>query len=81
MWIDQERFIQLKEEMYAPSGKLLKVSTVEKVEQFGNRFYPTITVMEDKIRKNSNTRMILDKIQFDIPIPANTFTRQHLTSR
>jgi hypothetical protein len=67
--------------MYAPSGKLLKVSTTEKVEQFGNRFYPTEVVMEDKIRKNSNTRMITDKIQFNLVIPDGTFTRQHLTSR
>ncbi len=81
MWVDEERFVQLKEELYAPSGKLLKVSTSEKVEQFGSRYYPTIVVMEDKIRKNSNTRMIIDKIQFDMDIPAGTFTRQRLTSR
>lgn len=81
MWVDKERFIQLKEEMYAPSGKLLKVSSTEKVEQFGGRYYPTIVVMEDKIRKNSNTRMIIDKIQFDIAVPSGTFTRQHLTGR
>lgn len=81
MWVDKERFIQLKEEMYAPSGKLLKVSTVEKVAQFGSRWYPTASVMEDKIRKNSNTRMILDKIQFDVAVPAGTFTRQNLTGR
>ena len=79
MWVDQERFIQLKEEMYASSGKLLKVSTTEKVEQFGSRYYPTITVMEDKLRQNSSTRKIIDKIQFDAAIPAGTFTRQHLT--
>jgi outer membrane lipoprotein-sorting protein len=81
MWVDKEQFIQLKEEFYAPSGKLLKVSTTEKVELFGSRYYPTVVLMEDKIRKNSNTRMILDKIQFDVAIPAGTFTRQHLTSR
>jgi outer membrane lipoprotein-sorting protein len=81
MWIDKEQFIGLKEELYAPSGKLLKVSTTEKVEQFGSRYYATVVSMEDKIRKNSNTRMIIDKIQFDVAIPAGTFTRQHLTSR
>ena len=79
MWVDQERFIQLKEELYAPSGKLLKESTTEKVDQFGSRYYPTITVMEDKLRKNSNTRMIIDKILFDVAIPEGTFTRQYLT--
>jgi outer membrane lipoprotein-sorting protein len=79
MWVDQEQFIQLKEEMYASSGKLLKVQTNEKVEQFGNRYYPTISVMEDKLRQNSNTRMIIDKVQFDVVIPPGLFTRQHLT--
>lgn len=81
MWIDKEHFIGLKEELYAPSGKLLKVSTTEKVEQFGSRYYPTMIVMEDKIRKNSSTRMIIDKIQFNLAIPPQTFTRQNLTSR
>lgn len=81
MWVDKDRFIELKEELFAPSGKLLKVSVTEKVEQFGTRFYPTIVVMEDKLRKNSNTRFIIDKIQFDVAIPAGTFTRQRLTGR
>ena len=81
MWVDKDRFIELKEELFAPSGKLLKVSTTEKVEQFGERYYPTVIVMEDKLRKNSNTRFIIDKIQFDVAIPAGTFTRQRLTGR
>jgi outer membrane lipoprotein-sorting protein len=81
MWIDKDRFIELKEELYAPSGKLLKVSATEKVEQFGDRYYPTIIVMVDKLRKNSSTRFIIDKIQFNVAIPAGTFTRQRLTGR
>jgi outer membrane lipoprotein-sorting protein len=81
MWVDKNHFIELKEELYAPSGKLLKVSATEKVEQFGDRYYPTIIVMEDKLRKNSSTRFIIDKIQFNVTIPAGTFTRQRLTGR
>lgn len=81
MWVDKDRFIELKEELFAPSGKLLKMSATEKVEQFGNRYYPTVVVMEDKLRKKSSTRFIIDKIQFDVAIPAGTFTRQRLTGR
>jgi outer membrane lipoprotein-sorting protein len=81
MWVDKERFIELKEELFAPSGKLLKVSVIEKVERFGERYYPTIVVMEDKLRKNSNTRFIIDKIQFNVAVPVGTFTRQRLTGR
>jgi outer membrane lipoprotein-sorting protein len=81
MWVDKERFIQLREELYAPSGKLLKLATTEKVDQFDQRYYPTITVMEDKLRKNSNTRFIIDQIRFNVAIPPGTFTRQRLTGR
>lgn len=81
MWVDKERYIELKEELFAPSGKLLKVSVTEKVEQFGERYYPMIVVMEDKLRKNSKTRFVIDKIQFNVAIPQGTFTRQHLTGR
>jgi outer membrane lipoprotein-sorting protein len=80
-WVDKERFVGLKEEMYAPSGKLLKVSTVEKVERLAGRFYPTVSIMEDKLRKNSNTRFVVETIRFDAPVPAGTFTRQRLTGR
>lgn len=81
MWVDKERFIELKEELFAPSGKLLKVSSTEKIEQFGARYYPTVVIMQDKLRKNSNTRFAIDKIQFNVAIPPGTFTRQRLTGR
>ncbi|MGE5551301.1 MAG: outer membrane lipoprotein-sorting protein [Bacteroidota bacterium] len=81
VWVDKERFVGLKEELYAPSGKLLKVSTTEKVERFGARYYATALRMEDKLRKKSSTRFVMDKIVFDLPIPAGTFTRQRLTAK
>lgn len=81
IWVDQKRFVELKEELYAPSGKLLKISRIESVEQFGNRFYPMVIVMADKLRKNSSTRFTIEKIQFNVPIPQGTFTRQRLTGR
>jgi len=33
--------------------------------------------MEDKLRKNSKTEMVLKKIDFDIPIPPNTFSERN----
>ena len=81
MWIDKKRFVGIKEELYAPSGKLLKVSRAEKVEQFGERFYPTVVVMSDKLRKNSSTRFVIEKMQFDLDLPSGTFSRQNLTAR
>lgn len=78
VWVDKERFIGLKEELYAKSGKLLKIMSVEKVEIYKDRFYPTQILLEDKLRKNSQTRMTLTKIQFDIDIPETTFSERRL---
>lgn len=81
IWVDNEKFIGLKVELYAKSGKLLKVLTVEGIKSFKNRYYPTKVTMEDKLRKNSKTEMIIKSIKFDIPIPAGTFTERNLMRR
>lgn len=78
MWVDQERYVVLKQEMYAKSGKLLKVSYSSDVKQIGDRFYVTKTRMEDKLRKDTYTEMIFTNIKLDEPIPASVFTLQNL---
>jgi len=80
-WIDKERFIGLKEELYAKSGKLLKVMTADEIKTFENRTYPTRITLEDKLRKNSKTQMVVKKIEFDIPIPEETFSERRLLKR
>lgn len=81
IWVDKERFIGLKEELYAKSGKLLKVLTVDDIKSFKNRFYPTRITMEDKLRKNSKTEMVIKKIDFDISIPDETFSERRLMKK
>lgn len=77
-WVDQERFVGLKEELYAQSGRLLKVMSVTKVEKLEGRWYPIESVMEDKLRKNTRTEFVLKSIEFNPPIPAGTFTLENL---
>jgi outer membrane lipoprotein-sorting protein len=81
IWVDQKQFIGLKEELYAKSGKLLKVMTVDKIENYKNRNYPTELTMKDLLRKNSSTKMIVTKIDFDIDIPRGTFSERNLQKR
>ena len=77
-WVDKHRFLVLKEELYAKSGKLLKTLEVNDVKTFKNRFYPTKITMEDKLRKDSQTQLVLKKIDFDIVIPEETFSERQL---
>ena len=79
LWVDKKTFIPLKEELYAKSGKLLKVSETEKIDSFGKRHYPTKSVLRNLLRKDSRTEFIITKIQFDVSIPAGTFTERSLT--
>lgn len=78
IWVDKERFIVLKSELYAKSGKLLKLMTVLKVEKYKDRFYPTHVVMENKLRKNTKTEMVTLEIKFNIDIPEELFSIRNL---
>ncbi|MFC1492764.1 outer membrane lipoprotein-sorting protein [candidate division KSB1 bacterium] len=79
--VEKDRFIAVKSEMYAKTGKLLKSSHVEKIEKIGDRYYPTHVVMTDELRKNSRTEFIMSEIEFDANIPESTFTRRNLEKR
>ena len=81
IWVDKEKFLGLKEELYAKSGKLLKVLIASEIKTFKNRFYPTVITMEDKLRKNSKTEMRVTDIQFDIQIPDGTFSERNLQKK
>ncbi|NLC52759.1 MAG: outer membrane lipoprotein-sorting protein [Firmicutes bacterium] len=77
-WVDKERFVGLKEELYARSGRLLKVMTVTKVAVIEGRWYPVESVMEDKLRRDTRTEFIIKAIEFNPQIPAGTFTLENL---
>jgi outer membrane lipoprotein-sorting protein len=70
--------VGLKEELYARSGRLLKVMHTRKVEQMEDRWYPVESVMEDKLRKNTRTEFFVKSIEFNPDIPAATFTLENL---
>ncbi|GAH29032.1 unnamed protein product [marine sediment metagenome] len=77
-WIDKERFISLKEELYAQSGRLLKETKVNEVQEIEGRWIPIDSVMENKLRKDTYTGFKITKIDFNPEIPEVTFTLQNL---
>ncbi len=78
-WVDAERFVVLKAEMYAKSGKLLKESTALEVKQFGTRWFTTKVKMEDKLKKGGGTVFTMKDIQFGVSLPADMFSLQRLS--
>jgi len=79
MWVDAERYVVLKEEMYAKSGKLLKTSATLKVERVGDRWYPSRTEYVSKLRNNTKTLFEMSKIEIDATLDEKQFTMTALT--
>ena len=77
-WIDKERFVGMKEELYAESGRLLKVSKAEKIEQIESRWIPVNSVMENKLREGTFTRFIINEINLNPELDENLFSLQRL---
>ena len=53
----------------------------EGIKNFNHRFYPTKITMEDKLRENSKTDMLIKKVDFDISIPEETFSERRLMKK
>lgn len=75
IWVDKERYIPLKQELYAKSGKLLKTMSLKDVERMSGRWYPRRFIYKDMLKRGDGTEFILDSILFDQTIPKHIFTK------
>lgn len=78
LWIDAEYFYPLKEELYAKSGKLIKEITISDFKKIGNKNFPTKIRMENKLRRNTYTELVLENVKLDEVIPERIFTKAYL---
>jgi len=78
IWVDKERFVSLKEERFAKSGKLLKTFTVMKVSRIKNRWIPTQVVFKDELKSGKGTEFFLESIELNANIPEHIFTKASL---
>jgi len=78
MWVDQERFIPLQEELFAKSGQMLKKTVMSEIVQIDGRWYPKKINFKDVLKSGEGTDFILKKVQFNPPIPGYIFTKASL---
>lgn len=78
MWVDKQLFIQWKEEMFAKSGALLKVSHVLEVKKIGSRHFPTKLEMVNMLRKDTKTMFEMADVTFDVNLDKGMFSLQSL---
>ncbi len=78
MWIDSEKYIPLKEELYAKSGQLLKRSTLSNVIRVDGRWFPATIVYKDMLKQGEGTEFRITSIRFNQQIPEYIFTKAAL---
>ena len=78
MWVDEEQYVPLRVEMFAKGGKLLKRITFGDVRKIQNRWYPMSVLYKDVLKEGNGTRMIIEEIKMDVPIPASVFNKSNL---
>ena len=78
IWMDEEKFIPIREELYAKSGKLLKKTELYDFKRIQGRWFPGKMVFKDVLKKGEGTEFIVDEIVFDTDIPEHLFTKAAL---
>lgn len=78
LWVDKDRNIPLKEELYAKSGKMLKKTELTNITKHGSRWYPGKITFKDMLKQGAGTEFIVDEIKFDIEIPEHMLSKASL---
>ena len=77
-WVDTERYVPLKEELFAKSGKLLKRITFSNIQKVEDRWFPMSFLYKDMLKEGPGTKMTIQEIKLNTPIPASCFNLGNL---
>ena len=77
-WIDTERYVPLKEELYAKSGQMLKRTTLSDVKKIQGRWFPTKMVYKDMLKQGNGTEFKVLDMKFNQEIDEYIFTKAAL---
>ena len=78
VWVDKERFLPLKEERYAKSGRALKRTEILEVFKIEDRWYPKRILYHDLMQSGEGTEYIINSINLHVNIPDSQFTKAAL---
>ena len=77
-WVDKEYMIPLKQQLFAKSGKMLKVIELSDLFRIDDRWYPKRMLFQDVLLKGKGTEFIIESINFDENIPNHIFSKASL---
>jgi outer membrane lipoprotein-sorting protein len=78
IWVDKARYVVLKENLYAKSGKLLKTMDVREVMKVQDRWIAKAVLYKDVLKEGKGTEFFVDSIELDAKIPDYLFSKAAL---
>ncbi|MGD8628980.1 MAG: outer membrane lipoprotein-sorting protein [bacterium] len=69
VWVDSGRWLPLREERFAKSGKLLKTTGITEVMKLKDRWYPRRMVFKDELSKGEGTEYIVKSVDLETEVP------------
>jgi outer membrane lipoprotein-sorting protein len=77
-WVDKQKYVPLKEELYAKGGKLLKTTILSDIVNINGRWFPTRVWFKDMLKSGEGTEFIITDIKFNTEIPEHVFSKAGL---
>ncbi len=78
IWVDAERWVPLKEDRFARSGKLLKTAYLSDVRKIGDQWYPFRTELNNALQSDTKTTLQVLEFELNIKISDELFTLRNL---
>ena len=78
LWVDQDKYVYRKQQLFAKSGKMLKVIEVSDLFQVEGRWYPGKMLFQDVLKKGKGTEFIVESVKFDEVISDHIFSKASL---
>lgn len=78
VWVDKERFVMLKADLCARSGKLLKTIDVREVFEVKGRWQAKSVLYKDVFKDGVGTEFLIDSLELEAKIPDYVFSKAAL---
>ena len=78
MWVDKAKAIPIKQELYATSGRLVKIWAMGGVQEFDGRWYPTAMRIDNAVEAGSYTIAQFKDLTFSVELEDEVFSRRWL---
>ena len=69
IWVDKIRYVALRENLYAKSGKLLKTVDVREVMKVQDHWLAKSVLYKDVLKEGEGTEFFIDSVKLDTKIP------------